>query len=228
MSVIPVITLDGLSGSGKGTYSMMLARHLKWNYLDSGALYRAVAWAVLHYGVDCKDLTKLHALLGRIDIVMECSPCDDHFKVLCDHRDITQDIRNEDVGSAASECARIQIVRDYCLGLNRDSRRCPGLVADGRDMGTIVFPDAEIKFYLEAPAKIRAERRYLQLKQKGLSVSLHAILNELIERDGRDQNRELAPAVPASDVTIIDTTDKTIDQVFEELLFEIKNRIPSL
>jgi CMP/dCMP kinase len=218
MSSAPVITLDGLSGSGKGTYSLMLAQHLGWHYLDSGALYRAIAWAILHHEVDCEKSEALQALLGRIDITMESRPKENVFSVFCDGHDITHEIRTEEVSSMASVSAKIQIVRDHLLGLNRSFRRLPGLVADGRDMGTVVFPDASIKFYLDASPEVRAERRCRQLKQKGISVSLRDVLDELMRRDERDQNRSIAPAVPASDVVHVDTADKTIDAVFAELM----------
>ena len=216
--VIPVITLDGLSGSGKGTYSQMLAKALGWHYLDSGALFRAVGWSVLHYQVDYQDNNALATLLSSLDVVMYSSPKDGHFQLTCDGRDITHEIRSESVSSMASKSAKIQLVRDFILSLNRGFRKSPGLVADGRDMGTVVFPDAALKFYLEADTATRAQRRQVQLKAKGISVSLRDVQEELMRRDERDQSRDIAPAVPADDVIRVSTVDLSIDQVFDQLM----------
>ncbi len=215
---VTVITLDGLSGSGKGTYSLLLAKALGWHYLDSGALYRAVAWAILHHKTVYEVDRELQALLQSLTIIMEAIPKTGHFEVSCNGRDITADIRTESVSSMASKCAKIQSVRDFILGLNRACRQPPGLVADGRDMGTVVFPDATLKFYLEADTATRAHRRQVQLKAKGINVSLREVQEELIQRDHRDQSRDIAPAVPASDVIRISTADLSIDQVFDTLM----------
>ena len=215
---IPVITLDGLSGSGKGTYSQMMAKALGWHYLDSGALFRAVAWAILHHQTVYESEAQLRALLESLDIDMKATPKTGDFNVSCNGRDITADIRTEVVGSMASKCAKIQLVRDFILDLNRTCRKPPGLVADGRDMGTVVFPDATLKFYLEADTETRARRRQAQLKAKGINVSLREVQDELIQRDHRDQSREIAPAVPASDVIRVSTAQSTIEQVFETLM----------
>ena len=220
---IPVITLDGLSGCGKGTYSLMLAKHLGWHYLDSGALYRAVAWAVLEHDIDASDEKSLAHLFGHVTFKMESQPQVDLFSVSCDGVDITQLIRSESVSAASSKFAKNQSVRDYVLKLTRSQMQTPGLIADGRDMGTVVFPNAGLKFYLEAPPKVRAERRYLQLKEQGRSVSLRDVLRELTLRDQRDQARSLSPAKPAADCVLVSTADKTIDDVFNELLAHVGN-----
>ena len=216
--VIPVITLDGLSGSGKGTYSQMLAKALGWHYLDSGALFRAVGWSILHYQVDYQDSEALTALLDSLQVVMQSSPKEDHFQLTCNGRDVSLEIRSESVSSMASKCAKIQIVRDFILCLNRGFRKAPGLVADGRDMGTVVFPDALLKFYLEADTETRAQRRQAQLKAKGINVSLREVQEDLMRRDERDQSRDIAPAVPASDVICVSTADLSINQVFDNLM----------
>jgi cytidylate kinase len=215
---VPVIAIDGPSGSGKGTIAALVAERLGWHLLDSGALYRIVAAVALARRIPLGDPDALAAMAGRLEI---------HFRegtVLVDGDDLTEEIRTEPVGQAASEVAALGAVRTAILAAQRAMRRPPGLVADGRDMGTVVFPDAELKIYLDASARVRAERRYNQLKNKGLSVNFRALLANLEERDARDKERAVSPLVPAPDALIIDSTDLGIEAVLERVLAEVRNR----
>ena len=217
-SEVPVITLDGPSGSGKGTLSMKLADHLGWHYLDSGALYRAIGWAVLHHHIELEDEVRLKDLLATIEINLERSKEDGSLTVWCNGRDVSADIRVVKVSSIASKCATIPLVRHALLRLQQDCRTPPGLVADGRDMGTVVFPDALVKFFLDATIEKRAQRRFNQLKSQGIDASLREVQEKLSHRDSRDRNRDIAPAQPAPDVIMIDTTELSIDEVFAKLV----------
>jgi cytidylate kinase len=208
----PVIAIDGPSGSGKGTIASLLAQRLGWRLLDSGALYRIVAACALDRDVSLDDPAALAALAMDLEITFEGE------RVLADGADLTLVIRTEEVSQGASRVAALQPVRDAILGLQRNLRRPPGLVADGRDMGTVVFPDAELKVFLDASAEVRAERRYNQLKNKGLSVSLGALLASIRERDERDRRRAVAPLRPARDAVLIDSTRLAVDEVLAEVL----------
>lgn len=221
----PVIAIDGTSSSGKGTISVMLAKHLKWHFLDSGSIYRAMAWAILHYKVPPDDQPALQRLLKRVQIAVE-DRVEEISRITCDGHDISDDIRSEDCATMASKISAFPMVREAVLQYQRDFRRLPGLVADGRDMGTVVFPDANVKFFFEADLKERAERRYKQLQERGINVSLRDIQEELLERDRRDIDREISPTKPADDATVIDTTDWGIDQVFAEVLKHVAERLP--
>src|SRR3990167_1430703 len=159
---VPVITIDGPSGSGKGTVSLLLSKHLHWHYLESGAIYRAIAWATRYYGVDPENKLALKHLLSQMQIVLKGVTHEEEAKVMCDNHDITQDIRAEECGVMASQVASYPMVRESVLQYQRDFRRFPGLVADGRDMGTVVFPEATLKFFLQADPKERVLRRYRQ------------------------------------------------------------------
>lgn len=225
MSVIPVITIDGPSGSGKGTIAQLLAKQLKWHFLDSGVLYRAIGWAVLHYKVDASDHDALKNLVDTIDIKMHIADIGDEAKITVNQRDITDAIRSEACSQMASITSSIPFVRAALLARQRQFRQAPGLVTDGRDMGTVVFPDAIIKFYLTASVEERAKRRYTQLKQKGKHVSLPDILRELCARDERDANRAIAPAKPADDVILVDTTSLDVSGAFQTVLQHVKKRI---
>jgi cytidylate kinase len=215
---IPVVTIDGPSGSGKGTIAALLAERLGWSLLDSGALYRVVAAVALERQMDLEDGEALAAMAGALDIRFE------EDRVLVDGRDMASVIRTEPVSRAASQVAALGQVRDAIFELQRSMRRPPGLVADGRDMGTVVFQDAKLKVFLDASAEIRAQRRYNQLKNKGLDVSLRALLANLEERDARDKARAVSPLVPAADALIIDSTDLTIEEVLERVVSEVESR----
>jgi len=215
---VPVIAIDGPSGSGKGTIAALVAERLGWHLLDSGALYRIVAAVALARSIPLADQDALAAMAGGLEIRFQDGT------VVVDGDDLTEEIRTEPVGQAASEVAALGAVRAAILAAQRAMRRSPGLVADGRDMGTVVFPDAELKIYLDASARVRAERRYNQLKNKGLSVNFRALLANLEERDARDKERAVSPLVPAPDALIIDSTDLGIEAVLDTVLTEARNR----
>lgn len=215
---VPVLTIDGPSGSGKGTIAALVAERLGWALLDSGALYRIVAAVALEAEIDLADAETLAEMASKLEIRFEGD------RVLVDGRDMADVIRTEPVSRAASQVAALAPVREAILDLQRSMRRPPGLVADGRDMGTVVFTDAPLKIFLDASAQIRAERRYNQLKNKGLDVNFRALLANLEERDARDRERAVSPLVPAPDALIIDSTDLTIEEVLERVLSEVESR----
>ena len=201
---VPVLAIDGPSGSGKGTLAAWMATELGWHLLDSGALYRLVAAMAVRQGLDVDAEPTMQALAESLDIAFPDG------KVLADGLDLTDEIRTEDIGVMASRVAALPAVRSAILQLQRDFAKAPGLVADGRDMGTVVFPHAGLKIFLDASAQARAERRYNQLKNKGLSVSLRDLLEQIQERDARDRERATAPLKPATDAMLIDSTQMTI------------------
>lgn len=209
----PVIAIDGPSGSGKGTLSAALARRLGWHFLDSGALYRIVARAALLARTPLEDGSAIAALATGLQIRFELAP--DDVVVRVDGRDESAAIRREAVGVAASRVAALPELRAALLSVQRAFRAPPGLVADGRDMGTVVFPDAGLKIFLEASPEARALRRYNQLKDKDLGVSLPGLLASIRERDERDRSRAASPLKPATDAIVIDSTSLSIDAVFE-------------
>ena len=204
---VPVVTIDGPSGAGKGTLAAAIAEARGWHLLDSGALYRIIAVVALRQGVSLSDAALLAALCSELQIVFGAG------SVTVNGDDLTDAIRTEDVGSAASVVAALPPVREAILTLQKAFRRAPGLVADGRDMGTVVFPDAPVKIFLDASAEARAERRYNQLKNKGLSVKVPGLLEQIQERDARDRERAVAPLRPAEDALIIDSSEMSIDAV---------------
>ncbi|MBW3551446.1 MAG: (d)CMP kinase [Proteobacteria bacterium] len=216
----PVLTIDGPSGSGKGTISRLVATRLGWHYLDSGALYRAVGVAAGWADIDLAD----PAALVRCAFDTEVGFRDDaggELRVLINGMDATDELRTETAGAAASAIAAIPEVRSALKERQRVFRRAPGLVADGRDMGTVIFPDAPFKVFLTASAEERAERRYKQLSDKGVSVTLAGLLREILARDARDAQRAVAPLRPAEDAVRIDTTGLGIDAVVERVLARV-------
>ncbi|MBU6270698.1 MAG: (d)CMP kinase [Betaproteobacteria bacterium] len=212
MAPAPVIAIDGPTASGKGTVALEVARALGWHMLDSGALYRLLAWQALGQGVALDDASAL----GRLAEVLPLSYTD-HGLMLAG-RPVGDEIRQEAVGVAASRIAALGPVRQGLLAMQRAARRPPGLVADGRDMGTVVFPDAPLKIFLTASAASRAERRYKQLIEKGISASLPGLLQDLLERDARDTHRALSPLQAAEGAVAIDSTQLDISQTVERVL----------
>lgn len=219
----PVLTIDGPSGSGKGTISRAVAERLGWHFLDSGALYRAVGLAASWADLDLTDADAV-ARIARATEVRFVDRRGDDPLVFVNGIDASGELRTETCGATASAIAAIPAVRDALVAKQRSFRLAPGLVADGRDMGTVIFPDAQWKVFLTASAEERAERRYKQLKQKGLDVTLAALLREILARDARDAARPVAPLRPAADAVLIDTTGHTIEQVVAEVLSMVQSR----
>jgi cytidylate kinase len=208
----PVIAIDGPTASGKGTIAEGVARALGWHVLDSGALYRLLAQQALARGVDLADGQALAALADALPVRHGADG------LLLDGRPVGDEIRQEAVGVAASRIAALQPVRASLLALQRRARRAPGLVADGRDMGTVVFPDATLKVFLTASAESRAERRYKQLIGKGIPASLSGLLQDLRERDARDASRAVAPLAPAEGAFVLDSTGLSVDETVDVVL----------
>ncbi|MGF2734521.1 (d)CMP kinase [Marinobacter sp. DUT-1] len=217
-SKAPVIAVDGPGGSGKGTITQMLAQKLGWHLLDSGALYRLTALAATRQGVSFDDEEGLVRVASSLDVTFEPTPAGQPAKVLLAGEDVTSEIRTESCGDNASRVAVMQPVRDALLQRQRDFRQAPGLVADGRDMGTVVFPDAPVKIFLTASAEERARRRFNQLKDAGVDVNIDALLEEIRVRDERDMNRSAAPLRPADDAQVIDSTGLSIEEVLDRCM----------
>lgn len=211
----PVVTIDGPGGSGKGTLASLVAAKLGWHLLDSGALYRIVAVSAQSQVIDLNDEKSLVAMITDLQIAFAGD------KVDVNGKDLSDIIRSEETGVAASQVAALPGVRDAILALQKSFQRAPGLVADGRDMGTVVFAHAKAKIFLDASAEARADRRYKQLKNKGLSVNLRDLLEQIQERDARDRGRAVAPLKPAADALIIDSTQMTIEEVLETIMAEV-------
>ena len=215
---VPVIAIDGPSASGKGTISALVAQTLGWHLLDSGALYRLVAFAALKQSVALDDSQGLQAVARALDVTFVAKSKQLETDILLNHENVTLAIRTEQVGNAASTVAAIPAVRSALLDRQRAFRQLPGLVADGRDMGSVVFPDASLKVFLTATAEERAKRRYKQLMEKGASVNLRDLFEEIAARDRRDSQRATAPLKPAADALQIDTTPLSIQEVVERIL----------
>ncbi|HLU78030.1 MAG TPA: (d)CMP kinase [Burkholderiaceae bacterium] len=211
-SSVPVITIDGPTASGKGTIASRVAQRLGWATLDSGALYRLTALGVLQEGVNAEDVAAVARVARELDVAFRGDV------ILLKGEDVTNRIRQEDIGNLASRVAVYPEVREALLQRQRDFRRPPGLVADGRDMGTVVFPDATLKIFLVAAVEARAERRYKQLKEKGFSVNLTDLLEDMRARDARDANRASAPLVAAPDAITIDSSGLSIEQTVQAVL----------
>jgi cytidylate kinase len=203
---VPVITIDGPSGSGKGTISQYLAEELGWHHLDSGALYRLLAYAALRESIPLDDATRLAALVIRLQARYRL-PTRRNPEILLDAEDVGEALRSEDCGNAASQAAALPEVRQALLQWQRHYRQSPGLVADGRDMGTVVFPDADLKLYLVARPEVRALRRYNQLKNKGIMIDLAELVATVEARDRRDTARQASPLRPAEDALVVDNSD---------------------
>ncbi|MCK0164797.1 (d)CMP kinase [Marinobacter sp. S6332] len=214
----PVIAVDGPGGSGKGTVTQMLAKKLGWHLLDSGALYRLTALAAIRQNVSLDNETELVRVAASLDVAFEPTPEGEPAKVILSGEDVTAEIRTETCGDNASRIAVMQPVRDALLQRQRDFQQEPGLVADGRDMGTVVFPNASVKIFLTASAEERAHRRFSQLKAAGVDVSIDALLEEIRVRDERDMNRSAAPLKPADDAQVIDSTGLSIKEVLDRCL----------
>ncbi|MCW1964810.1 (d)CMP kinase [Polynucleobacter sp.] len=212
MSNYPVIAIDGPTASGKGTVAALVAETLGFHYLDSGALYRLVALASEKRGIDVKNASELGLLVPKLLISFKNS------QIWLDGEDVTDAIRTENIGLRASALAVHPEVRSALVGLQRSFRQFPGLVADGRDMGSIIFPDAVLKVFLTATAAARAERRYKQLIAKGISAKLSDLLHDLQERDARDSNRGTAPLLVADGAKVLETSDLSIDQAVKTVL----------
>lgn len=216
--MIPVITIDGPVSSGKGTVARRVAARLGWHLLDSGALYRVLGLYAERRGVDPNNEMQLVDLAEQLPVTFK--ERDEDTAVLLDGEDVGALIREERVGELASQVAVLQPVRDALFARQRAFALAPGLVADGRDMGTVVFRDAPLKIYLTASAEERARRRYAQLKEKGFDATLATLVEDIRTRDDRDMNRDVAPLKPADDATVVDSTEMTVDQVVDRILKE--------
>lgn len=222
MSKAVVIAVDGPGGAGKGELTRRLSSALDFDLLDSGAIYRVLAFAARKAGLALFDEDSLCQEAAVLNLSFSVE--DDGVHVLLGNEDVSSAIRTEECGANASKVAAIPAVRKALLQRQRDFRREPGLVADGRDMGTVVFPDAQVKIFLDASPEVRANRRVLQLEKAGKTADFATILKEIQDRDDRDRNRSVAPLKPASDALIIDSSDMSIDEVFNRAMEEITSR----
>jgi len=223
VSNINLVTIDGPSGSGKGTVCHIIAAKLNWHLLDSGALYRILAFAALQKKISLDDQESLAELALNLKVSFQSNGAG--VDTLLAGENVGDKLRTETVAQAASQVASLQVVRDALLARQKAFYQAPGLIADGRDMGTVVFPDAPVKIFLDASAEERALRRFNQLQDKGFDVSIAQILSEIKERDFRDRNRPVAPLKPAEDALVIDSTSLTIDQVVNQILELMKLKL---
>lgn len=219
----PIITIDGPSGAGKGTIAQNVASALNFHILDSGSLYRLTALASLDDNIDLSDEDKIAEIALNLPVVF--TPTESGLQILLRDKDVSEAIRKEEIGMRASKVAAIPAVRDALLARQRGFSEAPGLVADGRDMGTTIFPDAPLKIFMTASAEERAERRFKQLKDKGISANIAALVNDLKLRDEQDANRAVSPLKPAADAIQIDTTEMGIDEVTQMVLDLVKQRL---
>lgn len=223
-STVPVIAIDGPGGSGKGTISRLVANRLGWHLLDSGALYRLVAFAAKFHGVELDNEQSLGVLAEHLDVRFSVKQAGEAATVILEGEEVTALIRTEECGTNASKVAAFPLVRAALLKRQRAFCEKPGLVADGRDMGTVVFPEADLKVFLTASAEERAARRHKQLKEQGFSANLPALLEEIMARDERDMNRPIAPLRPATDAVMLDSTRLSINEVVDSVMTEVKKR----
>ncbi|WP_428243790.1 (d)CMP kinase [Gynuella sp.] len=219
----PVITVDGPSGVGKGTLAIQLADALGWHFLDSGSLYRLTGLSARNQQIDFANHQQLADVAAHLDVQF-LRDSQGGLQILLAAEDVTAEIRTEQVGNLASQVAPVAEVRQALFQRQRDFQLPPGLVADGRDMGTVVFPGAELKLFLTASAEERAKRRYIQLKEKSVDVSIARLAEEVRQRDERDTNRSIAPLCPADDAVMIDSTEMTIEEVFESAMTYVRDR----
>jgi cytidylate kinase len=219
----PVITIDGPSGAGKGTVSTLLAKKLGWHFLDSGAIYRVLAVASIHHQIPAEDETGLLPLASGLDVNFETTG--NGVRVILEGEDVSDTIRTEEVAATASKIASLPSIREALLRRQRGFKQSPGLVADGRDMGTVVFPEAQVKIFLTASAEERADRRFNQLKDMGQDVNVLRLLQDIKARDERDANRTVAPLVPAKDALVLDSTDLNVEQVLEKIEIFIEEKL---
>jgi CMP/dCMP kinase len=217
-----VVTVDGPAGSGKSTVGRLLAQKLSYVYLDTGALYRAMALKVLMASLPPDNREKIADLCGSTAIALR--ECDGATRIVLDGEDVTELIRTPEISMLASTISALPEVRDALLSVQRDSARDGGIVAEGRDMGTVVFPGADVKFFLTASAGERSRRRWLELRDRGHKVSLEEVLREVVQRDRQDSEREIAPLRPSDDGVLVDSTGKTIDEVVEEMLGAVRRK----
>ncbi|WP_298773565.1 (d)CMP kinase [uncultured Shewanella sp.] len=224
----PVVTIDGPSGAGKGTISQLLAEKLGWKLLDSGAIYRVLALAAIHHNVELDNEEAITLLAAHLDVQFLPGNENKGIKVVLEGEDVSTAIRSQDCSDAASKVAAFPRVREALLRRQRAFNEAPGLIADGRDMGTVVFPYAPAKIFLTASAAERAQRRYNQLQDKGFDVNIDRLLFEIEERDERDMNRAVAPLIPADDALVIDTSGIDIEGVVNLVLAHIETKLPVL
>ena len=218
MSKVPVITIDGLSGAGKGTVSKMLCTELGWNILDSGALYRTLTYLIEKKEIDLNNFTeKAKELLKDFDVTFQIGSLGEPVSVFLKDEDITNFIRTEKIAEKTSALSSLKEIRDFIRPCQRAFKQFPGLIADGRDMGTVIFPEADLKIYLTAELEERAKRREIQLKRQGTEVNMRILLEELEARDKKDIERELSPLKPAADSFVIDTSGLSPEEVLKKV-----------
>lgn len=228
VSAIPMIAIDGPSGSGKGTLAKRLAKRLGWQLLDSGAIYRVLALAALHHDIALDDEEALAALATNLDVSFETPEESEVVSVILEGEDVSCTLRTEETGAAASKIAPFPRVREALLRRQRAFRAKPGLIADGRDMGTVVFPDAPVKIFLTASAQERARRRVAQLQSAGQSANIAQILADIQARDERDMNRAVAPLRPAEDALQLDSTEFSLDEVETQVVAYAQSKLENI
>lgn len=228
VETVPVITVDGPSGVGKGTITQMVAEKLGWCFFDSGVIYRLLALTAYQHQADLEDPTLLAQLAQNLDVQFSAGHLGESPRISLEGQDVTDKVREEEISQIASKVAAYPAVRAALFEKQRSFKTLPGLVTDGRDMGTTIFPEAVLKVFLTASTKERARRRYKQLKEKGMSVNLEHLQQEMVARDERDSQRAASPLVPAPGAIVIDTTSLTLMQVFERVMQEVRKHVPGV